>query len=101
MNPLVTTTLATSATAALFTGGLVYASIAPANHLWGNVISRGTTLYPSRCALTFDDGPTAESTPQILDTLQHLNVRATFFVIGLNVQHSPKLLARIHRDGLI
>lgn len=33
-------------------------------------------------AVTFDDGPGLDSTPAVLDVLQKLNVRATFFVLG-------------------
>ncbi len=39
-------------------------------------------------ALTFDDGPDPVSTPRILDALDRLDVRATFFVLGeLLAQH--------------
>lgn len=39
-------------------------------------------------ALTFDDGP-GPSTPEILDTLRVHQVRATFFIIGRNLQENP------------
>jgi len=32
--------------------------------------------------LTFDDGPTAEVTPFVLNTLKKNNVKATFFLFG-------------------
>ena len=50
-------------------------------------------------ALTFDDGPDATWTPQILDTLKSRGVTATFFVIGRNVEAHIPLMRRIVREG--
>ena len=50
-------------------------------------------------ALTFDDGPDPAYTPQILDILKKNNVRATFFIVGMNAEQSPDLLTRIVNDG--
>lgn len=50
-------------------------------------------------ALTFDDGPHPEGTPQILEILAAHNVRATFFVVGEQVQRRPQLLTRIDAEG--
>lgn len=44
--------------------------------------------------LTFDDGPVPEVTPRVLDLLDELGVRATFFMVGDNVR-------RYVRDGSI
>jgi peptidoglycan/xylan/chitin deacetylase (PgdA/CDA1 family)/GT2 family glycosyltransferase len=56
--------------------------------------------HQDRCvALTFDDGPDPEWTPQILDILKREGVHATFFVIGENAQHDPGLVAREWREG--
>ncbi|MEP7144976.1 MAG: bifunctional polysaccharide deacetylase/glycosyltransferase family 2 protein, partial [Ferruginibacter sp.] len=49
--------------------------------------------------LTFDDGPSAEYTPKILDILEKEKIPATFFVIGLNAESNIPLLRRIYRDG--
>ena len=53
--------------------------------------------------LTFDDGPTAEGTPWLLDELDRLQVKATFFCIGKNVEQQPglyrEIIARGHRVG--
>ena len=54
---------------------------------------------PPRVALTFDDGPTPQSTPAVLDELKRVGAPAAFFVVGLNVQRHPHLLRRIHDDG--
>lgn len=40
--------------------------------------------------LTFDDGPSTEVTQQILETLEYNNVKATFFVLGSNIEKSDK-----------
>ena len=45
-------------------------------------------------ALTFDDGPTPTVTNRILDTLEKYNARATFFVVGRQVEHDKELLQR-------
>jgi peptidoglycan/xylan/chitin deacetylase (PgdA/CDA1 family) len=82
-------------------GGLAWASVAPTNRLWGPIHFRGPASGPARYALTFDDGPTAESTRAILDTLGELQVKATFFVIGANARKNPDLLRRMHSEGHI
>lgn len=65
-------------------------------------VSGETSEYgeiPPKIALTFDDGPNAACTGRLLDGLKERNVRATFFVIGKNVQANPKLIKRIHEEG--
>ena len=49
--------------------------------------------------LTFDDGPSPEATPFVLDTLQQVGAKATFFVTGQNAEQHPKLLSRIKAEG--
>ena len=77
---------------------LAWKSVAPTSSLWGPVHFRGPSDAP-RYALTFDDGPTPDSTAAILDTLGELGARAAFFVIGINARRSPDLLARMHAEG--
>jgi len=50
-------------------------------------------------ALTFDDGPNADSTPIILDALKKERVKATFFVIGLKVVANSELMHRMQKEG--
>ncbi len=50
-------------------------------------------------ALTFDDGPDNYFTYQILDILQEYDIKATFFVIGSNVERFPEVIRRIAHDG--
>lgn len=49
--------------------------------------------------LTFDDGPDAVYTPQVLDILQQHNLKAIFFVTGHNAQANPHLIKEIARAG--
>lgn len=49
--------------------------------------------------LTFDDGPIPECTPQVLDILAQYGVKATFFMVGENVERYPQLLARVREEG--
>lgn len=50
-------------------------------------------------ALTFDDGPDEDFTPQILDILKKYNVKATFYVIGEKVQYNKKIIKREYEEG--
>lgn len=50
-------------------------------------------------ALTFDDGPSEVETAQILDVLAAQDVKATFFVIGENVERYPKIVSRAVSEG--
>nr|MDQ6890215.1 polysaccharide deacetylase family protein [Bacteroidota bacterium] len=49
--------------------------------------------------LTFDDGPSAQWTPKILDILEREKVPATFFVVGIQAEQNIPILQRIYRDG--
>jgi peptidoglycan/xylan/chitin deacetylase (PgdA/CDA1 family) len=53
----------------------------------------------NRIALTFDDGPSAELTPRVLDVLQHYDVHSTFFVLGRRAGQNPDVLRRIASEG--
>ena len=48
--------------------------------------------------LTFDDGPSTV-TPTILDTLKQEKIKATFFVLGCNVNAMPETVKRIYEEG--
>ena len=49
--------------------------------------------------LTFDDGPSTDVTPLILDILKEEDVTATFFVLGKCVDLYPELLKREYDEG--
>ncbi|MES4793135.1 MAG: hypothetical protein C4321_09290, partial [Chloroflexota bacterium] len=50
-------------------------------------------------AITFDDGPDPRWTPKILDILKAANVKATFFLVGVNAERYPGLVRRIVAEG--
>lgn len=50
-------------------------------------------------ALTFDDGPSPHTTPQILKILRQYNVKATFFVVGERAKQYPHLIQSIVDEG--
>ncbi|WP_406045378.1 polysaccharide deacetylase family protein [Micromonospora sp. NBC_00898] len=54
---------------------------------------------PDRVALTFDDGPDPESTPQFLEVLAGHRVRATFFLLGAMLRRAPDLGREIVSAG--
>ncbi|MCR8656860.1 polysaccharide deacetylase family protein [Paenibacillus endoradicis] len=63
---------------------------------------QGTEHEPSDkkyVALTFDDGPDTKYTPAILDILKQYNVKATFFVVGTQVEKHGSVLQRILDEG--
>ncbi len=50
-------------------------------------------------ALTFDDGPSAITTPHVLDVLKKYDVKATFFIVGEKLRLHPEIVQRAHREG--
>lgn len=50
-------------------------------------------------ALTFDDGPIDNVTPKILQLLKDEDIKATFFMIGTNVEKYPKIARKVAADG--
>ena len=54
---------------------------------------------PPRIALTFDDGPNVRYTPMLLDGLKKRNIRASFFLIGENIEGNEDILLQMRKDG--
>lgn len=50
-------------------------------------------------ALTFDDGPSIETTPALLDILYEEDVLATFFMLGSKAKNNPDLVRRAESEG--
>ena len=50
-------------------------------------------------ALTFDDGPSRENTPGLLDTLKEYGVHVTFFVLGNRLEIDKDILNREIEEG--
>lgn len=94
-------------------GGIIVVVIAGLAGLWG--VSRSTTFQffgeivprvntsQKVVALTFDDGPTTDVTPQLLATLEQEGIHATFFVIGAelenNLDEGKRIVAAGHELG--
>lgn len=49
--------------------------------------------------LTFDDGPHKERTERILDILDKNNIKATFFMLGQEVEKYPEIVKKIYDKG--
>lgn len=49
--------------------------------------------------LTFDDGPDPEITPWILSVLKEEEIKATFFLVGQQIEEFPELVGAIINDG--
>lgn len=52
-----------------------------------------------RVALTFDDGPNSEHTKTLLDGLKKRGVKASFFLMGKNIEGNEDLVKRMHDEG--
>lgn len=52
-----------------------------------------------KIALTFDDGPHPRYTGQILDVLEEYDIKATFFVVGVNAKNYPDSLIDVIKRG--
>ena len=52
-----------------------------------------------KIALSFDDGPSSNYTPLILDILKEYEIKATFFLLGKQVERHPELARRSDREG--
>lgn len=53
----------------------------------------------NQIALTFDDGPCTPETLAVLDTLKKHDIKATFFVIGKNIEANESVLKRMQEEG--
>jgi len=75
-----------------------YGYFIPSSPAFGKVYYKGSSAEKV-VALTFDDGPNEPYTSQIMDILAARDVKATFFVIGKNVEFYPETARRILADG--
>ena len=49
--------------------------------------------------LTFDDGPIPEVTPRVLEILDKYGVKATFFMVGENIDKHPEVFEQVVKAG--
>jgi peptidoglycan/xylan/chitin deacetylase (PgdA/CDA1 family) len=66
--------------------------------LFGDYVARVETA-DRVVALTFDDGPDPRNTPKVLDALDRQNIKATFFMMGRNVERYPAVAREVMRRG--
>lgn len=52
-----------------------------------------------KVAITFDDGPSRPCTEALLDAMGELNVRGTFFCVGVNMRWHPDLVLQMYQAG--
>ena len=52
-----------------------------------------------KVALTFDDGPNPEYTEKLLNGLRERGVKATFFLLGAEVEKYPDIVKQMYEDG--
>ncbi|HEY7257640.1 MAG TPA: flippase-like domain-containing protein [Gaiellales bacterium] len=86
------------AVAVLILIAIAWATFTPNARLFGKVVGIGSTRRPM-VALTFDDGPSPEWTPGVLDALRDAGARATFFALGRQVRAHPEIARRIVEEG--
>jgi peptidoglycan-N-acetylglucosamine deacetylase len=94
--------IARLAGAGLLAGSAVHCAPAIAPHSAGTAARFGIVRRQPGCegvALTFDDGPHPQGTPQILETLREAGATATFFLVGEQVLRRPALAAEIVAAG--
>jgi peptidoglycan-N-acetylglucosamine deacetylase len=83
----------------LSSGGFLTRALAAGfGRLWPGVLFSVDTQHRV-VALTFDDGPTPEITPGLLEVLKRHGATATFFLIGERAARHPQLVERIRADG--
>jgi peptidoglycan/xylan/chitin deacetylase (PgdA/CDA1 family) len=83
---------------AVYLGLIIYGSAVIQANFYGPAYCYGNPLE-KEIALSFDDGPNREYTPQVLSTLAQYNAPATFFVIGKNIQGNENILKQIDAAG--
>ena len=67
----------------------------------GNALTKETQKDEEikKIALTFDDGPNPDYTGMLLDGLKERGIKASFFVLGSEVELYPQLVRRASEEG--
>lgn len=50
-------------------------------------------------AFTFDDGPHPVYTPQLLELFREVSGKATFFMVGREIEHNRSIAEAVHSEG--
>ena len=70
----------------------------PERGMYGRILWHGPAARPE-VALTFDDGPSPETTPRVLEELERAGIHATFFIVGRKALAHPELVRDIAAAG--
>lgn len=87
-----------SAVAVAAVGFMVWASADVGSNIYVKSLCRGAS-DERVAALTFDDGPDAEITPEVLAVLRRYGIRTTFFLVGEKVDKHPEIVRQIVAEG--
>lgn len=79
----------------LFCCLLMGVGVAP---LWADT-AWSVSTHHKKVAFTFDDGPKPEHAIPLIQRLQSLQVRATFFLVGQEIKNNIDLVRRLHDQG--
>jgi peptidoglycan-N-acetylglucosamine deacetylase len=82
----------------LVVGAVIAFQQIPAFDLLGRIRWRVPGKGERVCAVSFDDGPSAQ-TPRVLEILAHHQVKATFFVLADNARRHPEALRAVAKQG--
>nr|WP_320145842.1 polysaccharide deacetylase family protein [uncultured Anaeromusa sp.] len=84
-------------------GRPLYDSYLTNERLRANLPLNLPTAQPYKAAkvvyLTFDDGPDPQNTPVVLDILKKEQIKATFFLVGTQIEKHPALVQRLFAEG--
>lgn len=86
-------------------GLFLISTILLTNYIFSSNLTTNVPVYNSnakekrKIALTFDDGPHPRKTPEILKVLKKHDIKATFFIIGINAKNYPETLSLVINDG--
>lgn len=67
--------------------------------IWQTLYPYGVFRTGKAVYLTFDDGPIPEVTPKVLAILAQYKVKATFFMVGENVDKHPEVYEQVVKAG--
>ena len=67
--------------------------------IWHTLYPYGVFRTGKAVYLTFDDGPIPEVTPKVLAILAKYNVKATFFMVGENIDKHPEVFRQVVEAG--
>ena len=95
--PLLLPIIAGAAAITAVAAAAYYATYAVRSQWLGPTVWRGRT-DTGAVALTFDDGP-SEDTERVLDVLDEYGLRATFFMVGRQIERFPQTAQRVVAEG--